>query len=154
MALHVQGCRNSIKVPSSQENWVEWEVYNALKENKSRGKACLGYRVMVRHTSEASSVPMPLAVRPWARVALIAASTEPADSTHYLLLASKKPLAELYEIFIQCVHFSSLFFFLFLFPTLAPLSLFSSATKQTRKTSLCHVFSSTSFLPRSTGVSR
>lgn len=31
-------------------------------------------------------------------------------------------------------------FFLFLFPTLAPLSLFSSATKQTRKTSPCHVF--------------
>ena len=37
-------------------------------------------------------------------------------------------------------------FFLFLFPTLAPLSLFSSATKQTRKTSPCHVFQ-LDFLP-------
>lgn len=43
------------------------------------------------------------------RVALIAASTEPADSTHHPLLASKKPHAELYEIFIQYVHFSSPF---------------------------------------------
>lgn len=43
---------------------------------------------------------------------------------HYLLLASKKPHSELYEIFIHCVHFSSLFPSFFLFPTLAPSPLF------------------------------
>lgn len=94
-----------------------------------------------------ATVPMPLTVRLWAHVALIAAPTEPADCTHYLLLASKKPRAELYEIFIQCVHFSSLFplFLPFPIPHLGPPLLFfffffSSATKQTRKTSFCHVF--------------
>lgn len=44
----------------------------------------------------------------------------------------------LFNVFTSLPFFLS--FFLFLFPTLAPLSLFSSATKQTRKTSLCHVF--------------
>lgn len=69
-----------------------------------------------------ATVPAPLTVRLWAHVALIAASTEPADCTHYLLLASKKPHAELYEIFIQCVHFSSLFplFLPFPIPHLGP----------------------------------
>lgn len=69
-----------------------------------------------------ATVPMPLSVCLWAHVALIAASTEPADCTHYLSLASKKPHAELYEIFIQCVHFSSLFplFLPFPIPHLGP----------------------------------
>lgn len=69
-----------------------------------------------------ATVPTPLTVCLWAHVAIIAASTEPADCTHYLLLASKKPHAELYEIFIQCVHFSSLFplFLPFPIPHLGP----------------------------------
>lgn len=111
-------------------------------------KRCLGYSDGTTHIKRAT-VPTPLTVCLWAHVALIAASTEPADCTHHLLLASKKAHTELYEIFIQCVHFSSLFplsFFLFLFPTLAPLSLLSCATKQTRKTSPCHVFQ-LDFLP-------
>ena len=91
-----------------------------------------------------AAVPAPLTVCPWARVALIAASTEPADCTHHPRPASKKARAQLYEIFILCVHFSSLFplFLPFPIPHLAPLLpfSFSSATKQTRKTSLSHVF--------------
>lgn len=71
-------------------------------------KRCLGYSDGTTHIKRAT-VPTPLTVCLWAHVALIAASTEPADCTHHPLLASKKPHTELYEIFIQCVHFSSLF---------------------------------------------
>lgn len=107
-----------------------------------------------------ATVPMPLTVRLWAHVALIAAPTEPADCTHYLLLASKKPRAELYEIFIQCVHFSSLFplFLPFPIPHLGPplLFFFFLALPPNRQERLLSAmfFGSTSFLPRSTRVSR
>lgn len=56
----------------------------------------------------------------------------------------EKPHAELYEIFIHSVHFSSPFpsFFLFLFPTLLPPSFFKALppNKKTRKTSFSRVF--------------
>lgn len=86
---------------------VKEKVYNTVNENKRQQRDVSGI-VMVRHTKRAT-VPTPLTVCLWAHVPLIAASTEPADCTHHPLLASKKPHTELYEIFIQCVHFSSLF---------------------------------------------
>lgn len=93
---------------------------------------------MVQHSSKRSRRRCAShASPPWARVALIAASTEPADCTRHPRPASKKAHAQLYEIFIHCVHFSSFSYS----PPCPPFPFsFSSATKQTRKTSPSRVF--------------
>lgn len=134
---------------------VKEEVYDTFKQ-KAGGRVSRAEWWCDTLLKQAT-VPTLLAVRPWAHVALIAASTEPADCAHYLLLASKKPHAELYEIFIQCVHFSSPFSSLSSFsysPPWPPSPFLAPPPNRQERLLPAMFFGSTSFLPRSARVSR
>lgn len=82
-------------------------VYNTV--NEQRWRRGVSGTVMLRRTSRTSHRPHASRTSPLGTCSINCCLYRACRlHTHHLLLASKKPHTELYEIFIQCVHFSSL----------------------------------------------